>query len=149
MPQLDSSTFASQVFWILVGFILVYLFVAKMLVPRIENVLKKRDDLVNDAMEDARQLKNRAEEMERDALVDLENARAETSIAESKKIADFREQDLRKKNNLYDMFSKKSARESDLLIKSSEEVFVSVLNEMDELVSASLKSISCSRRNIS
>jgi hypothetical protein len=147
LPQLDSSTFASQIFWILAGFFLVYLFVSQIFVPTIENMLQKRHNLVDSTLQKAHRLKDDAAEIEKNALVNLENAQLEVAAAELKAIANFREQGLAEKNNLYNICSEKSKRESDLLIKSSNVAFDNVLNDIDELVNASLKSISCIRRS--
>ncbi len=42
MPQLDASTYSSQLFWLFVSFSLLYLYVAMVAVPRIESLLELR-----------------------------------------------------------------------------------------------------------
>jgi hypothetical protein len=122
--------------------------VAKIFVPRIEIILKKRSQLVGSIQDEAYCLKRKAEETERTALIDLENAQIEAAAAETKIITDLRERNLKEKNNLYSIFSKKSKKESALLSSSAEHTYASLLSKMDELVDASLQRISCARRNI-
>ena len=40
LPQLDIATYASQVFWLIVTFIVLYFLVAKIAMPRIAEVLE-------------------------------------------------------------------------------------------------------------
>jgi F0F1-type ATP synthase membrane subunit b/b' len=130
----------------LVGFFLVYFFVSGIFVPKIEKVLRDRDFHVKRMLQTACRSKSEADKVEKDALVVLENAQIDTAAAESELIVALREQSLREKNSLYSLFSKKSKKESDLLIKSSEEAFADINAQMNEMVKAAMKSISCSAR---
>ncbi|KAF8818584.1 F0F1 ATP synthase subunit B family protein [Rickettsia endosymbiont of Cardiosporidium cionae] len=44
MPQLDSSNFISQIFWLLILFTLLYAVVSKFIIPRFLQILQKRKD---------------------------------------------------------------------------------------------------------
>lgn len=57
MPQFDPSTFASQVFWLLVMFVALYWIVSKIAVPRIGEVLEQRARVIQDDLDRATQLK--------------------------------------------------------------------------------------------
>ena len=57
MPQFDPSTFASQLFWLLVMFVALYWIVAKLAVPRIGEVLDQRARVIQDDLDRATQLK--------------------------------------------------------------------------------------------
>jgi F-type H+-transporting ATPase subunit b len=61
MPQLDPTTFATQLFWLLVTFSLLYLVVSKVILPRISGVLQNRQDRMDDDLEKAEKLKSDAE----------------------------------------------------------------------------------------
>ena len=43
MPQLEISTFPSQIFWLVVSFLILYIIMAKVIVPRISSVIKNRE----------------------------------------------------------------------------------------------------------
>ncbi len=61
MPQLDLSTFPSQIFWLAVFFAVLYLLMAKLAIPKIERVIDERQRRVEDDLDKAGQMKSEAE----------------------------------------------------------------------------------------
>ena len=57
MPQFDPSTFASQIFWLVVTFGALYWVVARIAVPRISEVIEQRTRLMQDDIDRAAFLK--------------------------------------------------------------------------------------------
>jgi F-type H+-transporting ATPase subunit b len=55
-PPLDSSTFPSQILWLAVFFSLLYLLMSKLVLPRIEAILKKRHDHIQGDIATAQRL---------------------------------------------------------------------------------------------
>jgi F-type H+-transporting ATPase subunit b len=70
MPQLDFSTFPSQIFWLIITFGLLYLILAKNFLPRIGSVLEQRRDTVDHDLMKAQQLREEAQQ----ALEEYEEA---------------------------------------------------------------------------
>lgn len=64
MPQLDISSFPSQLFWLAVVFCAMYILMAKAAVPMIASVLQNRRQLVQDDLEAADTLKDKAKSLE-------------------------------------------------------------------------------------
>lgn len=62
MPQFDPTTFASQLFWLAVTFVLLYIIVSRYAIPRLGEVLEQRQKTMDDDLERARQLKAETEE---------------------------------------------------------------------------------------
>ena len=60
MPQFDASTFASQIFWLAVTFIALYFVMARVVVPRIAEVLEARRRRIEINLEKAAALKKDA-----------------------------------------------------------------------------------------
>lgn len=60
MPQFDSSTFASQVFWLAITFVALYLVMRRVVVPRIAEVLDARRRRIETNLEKAEALKKDA-----------------------------------------------------------------------------------------
>ena len=55
MPQLDPKYWASQAFWLVVIFTLLYFAIAKIFIPVIKNNLDDRDRKIKDCLNDAKQ----------------------------------------------------------------------------------------------
>ncbi|PHS26939.1 MAG: F0F1 ATP synthase subunit B' [Robiginitomaculum sp.] len=62
MPQLDFSTFPSQIFWLAVAFILLYLALDRYLIPRIGGAIEERKDRIADDLDMAARKKAEADE---------------------------------------------------------------------------------------
>ncbi len=73
MPQFDPSTFSSQLFWLLICFVVLYWVVSKFAIPRIGDILEQRERVVQDDLDRAESLKGEAEQ----ALADYEAAMAD------------------------------------------------------------------------
>ena len=56
MPQLDFATFPTQIFWLFITFLLLYLVMWKVVIPRISGVLEERQSRVENDLERAEQL---------------------------------------------------------------------------------------------
>lgn len=91
MPQFDVSTFPTQVFWLVVSFILMYLLMARVALPRINRVLEERQRRIDDNLDRAQTLKEEADAAAAEYERVLEQAResARAAIGEaSQEMAD-------------------------------------------------------------
>jgi F-type H+-transporting ATPase subunit b len=61
MPQFDPTTFAPQLFWLAITFVLLYVLMSKIALPRIGEVLDERQRRIDDNLDKAAQLKAEAE----------------------------------------------------------------------------------------
>lgn len=62
MPQLDSSTFASQIFWLIVAFATLYYLLKTKALPRVSEILETRQDRIAADLDRAARLRADAEE---------------------------------------------------------------------------------------
>ena len=60
MPQLDASTFLTQLFWLAVTFVILYLLMWRVALPRIADLLQTRQERIDDDLERAENLRNDA-----------------------------------------------------------------------------------------
>jgi F-type H+-transporting ATPase subunit b len=61
MPQLDFHTFPTQIFWLIVSFIVLYVLMTAVALPRIERIVEERRRRLDDDLEKASQMKSEAE----------------------------------------------------------------------------------------
>ena len=43
MPQLEITTYPSQIFWLVVSFLVLYLIMSRVIIPKISSVIKSRE----------------------------------------------------------------------------------------------------------
>lgn len=61
MPQMDVSTYASQLFWLAVTFLVLFVIFSKKTLPDISGVLEKRETLIRNDVEGAETMRREAE----------------------------------------------------------------------------------------
>ena len=83
MPQLESATFISQIVWLAVTFLALYVVMARIALPRIGEVLEARQDRIAHDLDTAASLKAEAEA----ALAAYETSIAEARISAAKREA--------------------------------------------------------------
>ncbi|MCH2393261.1 F0F1 ATP synthase subunit B' [Oceanibaculum sp.] len=76
LPQLDPSTFATQIFWLAVTFIVLYLLMSRVALPRVRDVLEERERRITDDLEKTQRLKEEAETVLAEYEKALADARA-------------------------------------------------------------------------
>ena len=77
MPQLDFSTFPTQWVWLAITFVVLYVLMAKVALPRVGHVLEERQNRIDDNLEMAGSLKQEAEAAAEAYEKSLASARAE------------------------------------------------------------------------
>lgn len=75
MPQLDPSSYSSQIFWLIITFGLLYLAIARVLLPEIGRVLRQRQDRIQSDIEQAEKLKDEAMKLKGDYESSLNQTR--------------------------------------------------------------------------
>ena len=84
LPQLDYSTWASQIFWLFVVFGILYFVLATFILPRLREGLTDRGDRISDDLDQASNMQREAEEAEKAYTSSLADARAKAmSVAET------------------------------------------------------------------
>ena len=77
MPQLDPKYWASQAFWLILVFTILYISIAKFYLPKIKNNLDNRENRIKDDLEDANKFKELSESKLKEYEKILENAKKE------------------------------------------------------------------------
>ena len=77
MPQLDPKYWASQGFWLILVFIILYISIAKFYLPKIKDNLDNRENRIKDDLEDANKFKELSESKLKEYEKILEDAKKE------------------------------------------------------------------------
>ena len=77
MPQLDPTYWASQAFWLIVVFTILYISVAKFYLPKIKNNLDDRENKIKDDLDAANKFKDLSELKLKEYEKILENSKKE------------------------------------------------------------------------
>lgn len=77
LPQLNTATYATQIFWALVFFALIYLLMSRVALPRIGAVLQDRSQQLDGDLDAAAKLKADAADAEAKYSAALEDSRAQ------------------------------------------------------------------------
>jgi F-type H+-transporting ATPase subunit b len=72
-PPFDTSTFASQLVWLAIAFVLFYVLMSRLALPRIGRIIEDRDKTISGTIAEAQQLKAKSD----DALAAYEKALAD------------------------------------------------------------------------
>ncbi len=78
LPQMDVSTFPSQIFWLAVTFGALYIVMSRMVLPRLGAAIEERHDRIADDLDRAAESKRMAEEAEAAYNRALADARAKS-----------------------------------------------------------------------
>ena len=137
MPQLDPKYWASQAFWLILVFTILYISVSKFYLPKIKNNLEDRENKIKKDVDDANKFKELSETRLKEYEKILENAKREVIKIhlESKNTLD---KDIHKKK---ETIEKKIEKE---IIKAQKEIIelkknsISDIQKISENIAASI-----------
>ena len=79
MPQLDPKYWASQAFWLVLVFSILYLSIAKFYLPKIKKNLDNRENKIKEDLDEANKMKSLSEKKLKEYNVILENSKKEVT----------------------------------------------------------------------
>lgn len=63
LPQLDFTTYSEQVAWLFLTFIVLYVLISRVVLPRVDRVLEEREEKIAGDLDQAERLRTEAEEI--------------------------------------------------------------------------------------
>ena len=79
MPQLDPTYWASQIFWLILVFSILYLSISKIYLPKIKDNLESRENKIKEDLESANKFKDLSEEKLKQYEIILGDAKKEVA----------------------------------------------------------------------
>ena len=79
MPQLDPTYWASQIFWLILVFSILYLSISKLYLPKIKDNLESRENKIKEDLESANKFKDLSEEKLKEYEIILGDAKKEVA----------------------------------------------------------------------
>lgn len=87
-PPFETSSFPSQIFWLALTFGVLYLFMSRMILPRIGGAIDRRADTITQDLEEASRMSDRASAAQQSLEKELAEARAKSRATAAKAKAD-------------------------------------------------------------
>ena len=147
MPQLDPKYWASQAFWLILVFIILYISISKFYLPKIKDNLDNRENKIKEDLENASKFKEQSEAKFKEYEVILKNARKEISKIhfDSKTILD---KDIRiKKEEMEKEIEKEILKAQKQIIDQKKNSIISIQNISKEIASNIIENISGDKLN--
>ena len=147
MPQLDPKYWASQAFWLILVFIILYISISKFYLPKIKDNLDNRENKIKEDLENASKFKEQSEAKFKEYEVILKNARKEISKIhfDSKTILD---KDIRtKKEEMEKEIEKEILKAQKEIIELKKNSISSIQNISENIASNIIESISGEKLN--
>ncbi len=133
MPQLDFSTYPSQLFWLLITFLVMYYYMAGAVLPKIARVLQSRSERISNDLDEAAELRDEAEslELEYNASIERTKSNAAEIIAKANHQAnDYMEKQFQE---LEESLSKKFAKNEKKILEAKQQVYQELTEVSSEL----------------
>ena len=147
MPQLDPTYWASQAFWLILVFTILYISISKFYLPKIKNNLDNRENKIKEDLENANKFKEQSEERLNEYKIIIESAKKEVSKIH------FESKNLLNK----DIQAKKEVIEKDIekeILKAQKEILdlkqnsvASIQNISENIAATIIKNISGDKLN--
>ena len=141
MPQLNPEFFVTQLFWLVVTFSFLLVFLWRVSLPRIGNVLEKRERKISEDLTTAKELQNEAEKIQDKIESQLKQARTDASEmikTSSLSLQDKAQKELSKLDNELDA---KIEQSSETIEKSKNEAVLQIQNQINEITKLTLSKI--------
>jgi len=128
MPQLDTSTYASQVFWLFVSFSILFFVVKIKIIPLFEELYKKRWDHTHGAKQKAEKFLGEAKQINSDLERSLDDAKKKSGEILSKSDYDSKASFAKRKSDFLESVHKRLEETKSILEKQEHEVEKNIID---------------------
>ena len=141
MPHLNPEFFVTQLFWLVVTFSFLLVFLWRISLPRIGNVLEKRERKISEDLTTAKELQNEAEKIQ--DTIENQLTQARTSASEMIKSSSLTLQDKAQKEliKLEKELDEKIEQSSASIEQSKNESVLQIQNQINEITKLTLSKV--------
>ena len=133
MPQLNPEFFVSQLFWLVVTFSFLFIFLWRISLPRIGNVLEKRERKISEDLTAAKELQIEAEKIQETIENQLKQARADSSDMIKSSSLSFQEKAQAELNKLDNELDTKIEQSAQAIEKNKNDSVSQIQNQINEI----------------
>ncbi len=141
MPQLNPEFFVSQLFWLAVFFSFLFIFLWKVSLPRIASVLEKRQNKINDNLSTAKELQEKAQEIEENINLKINAAKHEANEQIKKTISSLQDEVSSQLSTLDDELEKKILESEKEIVKNRESQINEINKEITNITKITISKI--------
>ena len=141
MPQLNPEFFASQLFWLVVTFSFLLVFLWRISLPRISNILEKRERKINEDLTAAKELQSEAENIQDEIEQQLKQARSDASELIKSSSATFQDKAQNEITKLEKELDEKITDSSNKIEKSKNESLNQIQSQINEITKLTLSKV--------
>ena len=141
MPQLNPEFFVTQLFWLVVTFSFLLVFLWRVSLPRIGNVLEKRERKISEDLTTAKELQNEAEKIQDTIESQLKQARLDASEMIKSSSLSFQDKAQIELTKLDKELEAKIEKSSATIEKSKNESVSQIQNQINEITKLTLSKL--------
>ena len=141
MPQLNPEFFVSQLFWLVVTFSFLLVFLWRISLPRISNILEKRERKINADLTAAKELQSEAENIQDKIEQQLKQARSDASELIKSSSASFQDKAQYEITKLEKELDEKITDSSNKIEKSKNESLNQIQSQINEITKLTLSKV--------
>ena len=142
MPQLNPEFFVSQLFWLVVTFSFLFIFLWRISLPRIGNVLEKREREISEDLTAAKELQIEAEKIQETIENQLKQARTDSSDMIKSSSLSFQEKAQAELNKLDNELDVKIEQSAQAIEKNKNDSVSQIQNQINEITKLTLSKVS-------
>ena len=141
MPQLNPEFFVTQLFWLVVTFSFLLVFLWRISLPRISNILEKRERKINEDLTAAKELQSEAENIQDKIEQQLKQARSDASELIKSSSASFQDKAQYEITKLEKELDEKITDSSNKIEKSKNEALNQIQSQINEITKLTLSKV--------
>ena len=142
MPQLNPEFFASQLFWLVITFVFLFIFLWRVSLPRINSVQTKRENKIKEDIKKAKQLQAEAEDIQEQINKQLDQAKSDSAELIKSAFVKLQDESSKKLEELDKSLSTKIDATYETIEKNKNESMNQIYEQINDITKLMISKIS-------